>query len=78
VSWTLSGSLKGPAGAGAAYVHTQASPAATWTIPHGLARVPHGVLILVGGELVLTDTEVDATNVVLTFPAPTAGVAHIL
>lgn len=59
-------------------VHPQATPAATWTISHGLGRVPHAVTLYVGGEVVDTDTHVDAASVVLTFPTPTAGEAHIL
>lgn len=81
MAWTLTGSLKGPPGAageGVAYVHQQTTPAATWTITHGLGRVPHGVQILIGGEEVFTDTEIDATHVVLTFPSPETGEAHII
>lgn len=81
MSWTLTGSLKGPAGpagSGASYVHLQPTPASTWTILHGLGRVPHNVQILIGGEEVFTDTTIDATHVVLTFPSPVSGEAHIL
>lgn len=81
MAWTLTGSLKGPPGAdgsGASYVHTQDTPAATWTVIHGLGRVPHNVQILIGGEEVFTDTQIDATQVVITFPSPTTGVAHII
>lgn len=81
MSWTLTGSLKGPAGPagdGTAYVHTQTSPASTWTITHGLGRVPHNVQILIDGVEVFTDTTIDATYVVLTFPSPESGVAYIL
>lgn len=79
-TWTLSGSLKGPTGptGASAYVHVQSSPAATWSITHGLGRVPHGVQILIAGEEVFTDTQIDAVHVVLTFPSPLSGEAHIL
>lgn len=74
--------LVGPPGPSApgvtVYVHTQSTPAATWTISHGLGRVPHGVTVYISGELVDTDVDVDATTVVLTFSSPMAGEAHIL
>lgn len=79
MTWTLSGNLRGPAGGpGASYVHVQNIAAATWTIPHGFGRIPHGVLVLIGGEPAYTETHLDATNVVLTFPAPITGEAHII
>jgi len=81
VAWTLAGSLKGPpgeAGSGSVYVHTQSTPAATWTITHGLGRVPHNVQVLIGGVEVFTDTTLDAVHVVLEFPTPVTGEAHIL
>jgi hypothetical protein len=59
-------------------VHAQSTPAATWTITHGLGRVPHSVQILIGGQEVFTDCQLDATHVVLTFPSPETGEAHIL
>lgn len=80
-TWEPVGSIRGPAGppgTGGAYVHTQASPASTWTIAHTLGRVPHSVAVIVGGQLVITDTTVDATYAVLEFPSPVAGEAHIL
>lgn len=68
----------GPSGSADAVTHVQSTPAATWTIPHGLGRVPSVVTVWIGGDLVDTDTHADATHVVLTFAAPTAGEAHIL
>lgn len=57
----------------------QSTPAATWTIPHGLGRLPTAVeVILADGEVVDTDTHVDDTYVVLTFAQPTAGTAQII
>lgn len=78
MSWVKTGSLKGPAGDSVAYVHQQTSPAATWTIPHGLGREPHMVTVFQNGEQVFTDTDVDPVHVVLTFPSPETGEAHIL
>lgn len=78
MSWTLTGSLKGPPGAGVAYVHVQSSPAATWSVIHGLGRVPHNVQVLIGGVEVFTDTQIDDTAVTLTFPSPESGEVHIM
>lgn len=79
--WEPVGSIRGPAGppgTGGSYVHVQASPASTWTIAHTLDRVPHSVTVYIDGQLVLTDTTVDETHVVLEFPSPEHGEAHIL
>lgn len=80
-TWEPVGSVRGPAGppgTGGAYVHTQASPASTWTVVHALGRTPHSVVVYVGGQQVITDYTADATYVVLEFPSPEAGEAHIL
>lgn len=55
---------------------TQSSPLATWIIDHNLGRLP-SVQIYVDEKQV--DTDIDATNtqVILTFPSPTSGVAVI-
>lgn len=79
--WAPVANIKGPAGppgTGGALVHVQAIPASTWTIPHGFARVPHSVTVYIGGQQVFTDTTVDETYVVLEFPSPESGEAHIL
>jgi hypothetical protein len=75
--WTPIGTLVTPTGANVK-VHEQTVPAATWSITHGLLHIPHSVVVYVDGVLVLTDTEVSAVHVVLTFPSPVAGEAHIL
>lgn len=80
-TWQPVGSIRGPEGppgAGGVHLHVQAVPASTWTIPHGFDRIPHSVAIYVDGQLVLTDTTADETHVVLEFPSPTTGEAHIL
>ena len=67
----------GPPGvgvAGAAHIHTQTTPAATWTITHPLGRLPT-VGLYIGGDAADTDATATATTVVLTFAAPTAGTA---
>lgn len=68
----------GPAGTGG-FVYVQSSPAATWTITHGLGRHPVGVLITVGTSQVDTDVEFpDLNTVVLTFAQPTTGRADLI
>ncbi len=64
----------GPTGA-SAYVHTQTTAAATWTIGHPIGRVPAVQVSLDSGETVDTDVSLSSTQVVITFPAPTSGVA---
>jgi hypothetical protein len=84
--WVPVGSIRGPAGppgppgppGGGVFVHDQTSPAATWTIAHGLGRKPHAVSIFIDGQPVLTDTTADDTHVVVEFPSPETGEAHIL
>lgn len=81
VDWHPVGSIRGPAGppgTGGSYVHTQSSPASTWTIAHGFDRIPHSVTIYIGGRMVLTDYTVDDTHVVVEFPSPETGEVHIL
>lgn len=55
-------------------VWSQVTPGATWTVPHGLGRIP-AVQVLVAGEVVYSDVYPTATEVVIVFPSPTAGVA---
>lgn len=61
-----------------AHVHEQSTPAATWTIPHTFGRLPVVATYLTTGEVVDTDLDADTTQVVLTFPAPTAGWAVLV
>lgn len=75
--WTPIGTLNTPTGANVK-VHAQTTPAAEWTITHGLLHVPHSVVVYVDNQMVLTDTQVSEVHVVLTFPSPVAGEAHIL
>lgn len=59
-------------------MHQQTTPAATWTITHGLGRIPFNVQLVIGGFVVYTDAQLDATHVVLTFPSSESGEAYIL
>lgn len=65
----------GPAGVGGAIVHTQASPLATWTIPHTLGRRPAVAVYLDSGEEVEADVTVSNVSVTVTFASPVSGVA---
>jgi hypothetical protein len=59
-------------------MHTQATPAATWTIPHLLGRLPVVATYLTSGEEVDTDLDATTDQVVITWPAPTAGWAVLV
>lgn len=57
------------------FVHEQVSPASVWTIGHHFGVTP-AATILVGGQSVEADvTHPDAETTVITFSAPTVGVA---
>lgn len=60
-----------PSAAGIEFV--KATPEAEWTITHGLGRRPLVAVYLATGEEVEADVVSDATQVVVTFPSPTAG-----
>jgi hypothetical protein len=68
---------QGPSGAsGGTYLHTQASPAATWQINHSLGRTPNIAVINTSGTVVHADiVHNSASQAVVTFPAPYAGTA---
>jgi len=67
----------GPAagGAGSAQVFAQATPAATWVIPHGFARRPLVTVYDASGAELLADVVADAIAATVTFAQPTAGSA---
>jgi hypothetical protein len=68
----------GPAGAGATEF-TFATPAATWTIHHGLGRHPTVQLIDTAGGQFDGDVEFpDLLTVVVTHAQPTAGTAQLI
>lgn len=61
------------------HTHTQATPAATWTITHNLGRHPAAVTVLDhhGHQLVADTAFPDNTTVTVTFAAPAAGRVEI-
>lgn len=71
----------GPPGpAGGSFTYTQVAPASVWAITHNLGTYPEPVILLDGDPStpVWTDTEyVDANTLILTFPAPVTGHAHL-
>jgi hypothetical protein len=75
--------VRGPKGdpglPGETYVFNQATPAATWSIPHALTIFAPKVLILLSGEAspVITDTQYSSGQVVLEFPSAVAGTAYL-
>lgn len=68
-----------PLGAGSGstyYLHTQASPAATWQVAHGLGRTPNIALIDTGGRVVYADIVHNSTSLaVIQFPSAVTGTA---
>jgi len=70
---------QGPGGGGAAYVHTQSTPATTWTINHNLGFRPTVELLDSGSQEIdgaISHPTVNQTIVTLN-PA-TAGLARLL
>lgn len=68
---------QGPPGV-TGYVHTQSTPAATWTVSHTLGRVPLSSELTIAGEVVHSDiTFPDASTAVVTFASPQAGVLRL-
>ena len=60
------------------YVHTQSSPAATWSVSHTLGRFPFGSEIVISDEKVFADiTYPDASTAVVTFASPRSGVLRL-
>lgn len=76
--------LPGPPGApgapgGAAYLHTQSTAAATWTINHNLGFRPDVAVRDSGGNEVLAQVlHVSANQTVIYFATPTAGEARFI
>ena len=71
---------QGPGGgAGAAYVHTQASPSTTWTINHNLGFRPSVELLDSGSQEIDGDIAHPTTNqTVVTLNPATAGLARLI
>lgn len=63
----------GPAGAG--YLHTQTTAAATWIINHNLGRIPSVSLFFLDGTEFFSDVLSLSNAVTVTFPAPVSGIA---
>lgn len=75
-------SIPGPQGAlctGASYVHTQGSPATTWTINHNLGFRPAVAVLSVGSmEVEAEVTHTSVNQVVIGFVTATAGSARLV
>lgn len=67
----------GGGGSGASYyLHTQASPAATWQVAHNLGRTPNIAVISSGGIVVHADIVHNSTSLaVISFPTAYTGTA---
>lgn len=70
---------EGPAGAPESFhEYVQASPAATWTIVHGIVRRVHVTVLSTAREVVFADVDQSTPGtVVVTFSAPFAGSAFV-
>lgn len=71
---------KGDPGMGqGGYTHTQASPSAVWTVQHQLGFNPQPVVTSTGGHLVIgwVPTWPSSNVLILTFPGPLSGTAHV-
>ena len=69
----------GCGGGAAAYVHTQASPATTWTINHNLGFRPSVELLDSGSQEIDGDIAHPTTNqTVVTLNPATAGLARLI
>lgn len=71
----------GPSGAAAvAYVHTQLSPSATWTIAHNLGMYPAGVVVVDSGGTTMEGANVvylDDDTMTLSWASGFAGTAYL-
>lgn len=66
------------AGADKNYVHTQASPSASWTIDHGLSKRASVSVVDSAGTVIICDVSYTSDNqVVLSFDASTSGQAYL-
>lgn len=60
------------------YVHTQASPSATWTVDHNLSKRASVSVVDSAGTVIICDVSYTSDNqVVLTFDASTSGQAYL-
>lgn len=68
----------GTGGASAYYLHTQATPAAVWTVPHNLGIYPSVTVIDSAGSQVIADVSYPSLNTVtITFSAALSGRAAL-
>lgn len=68
----------GPAGAaGGTYIHNQATPAAVWTITHGLGYQPNVTVVDSAGSQVEGDVTYSGPDVIVSFSAAFAGTAYL-
>lgn len=66
-------------GGGLAYIHTQSTPAATWTINHNLGYRPSVELLDSGSQEIDGDISHPTINqTVVTLSPPTAGLARLI
>lgn len=59
------------------FVHEQSTPSAVWTVNHHLGIEPSATVLVDGQRTEADVTHPSTSQTVLTFGAPTAGVAHL-
>ncbi len=64
---------QGPQGPAGAPLRSDAALAATWILPHALARTPMVQVFLTTGEEVIADVAATATTITVTHASPQAG-----
>lgn len=78
ISTTIS-AVGAPGASGLSHVHTQSTPALTWTINHNLGFKPAVSLLTVGGiEMFAEVVHVSSNQVTVLFVQPTAGIARCI
>jgi hypothetical protein len=62
-----------------AYIHTQSSPAATWTITHNLDGVPTSDVVVGGLKVIPAGVQhLDNNTLVITFTSAQQGTARLV
>ncbi|GAA2294160.1 hypothetical protein GCM10010149_47650 [Nonomuraea roseoviolacea subsp. roseoviolacea] len=71
----ISAGVPGPPGPPAQPVtHVQATPSASWVIPHELGHRPHVTVLDNIGTVIQTDVHIGENTVSIVFASPTTGV----
>ena len=76
ITLTVQAGATGPPGSSASYLHTQSSPASTWTVNHNLGTRPAVEVRDTGGNEILAGvTHASANQVLISFVSAKTGTA---